>query len=164
MMGASCSRMVLLGVLITVAGCASNRPSSPPALQGLARANAERRLTAPFRVKRAVIADHLVFEVSANFDALVTRPATGVEHRLERRKQEGQVESRWTSKAGIQAPLRFKVGASDFLAIRTARLRVTRRGALGFSVIARGKVSVADTGGMKNLEEFRVADGVVSGR
>lgn len=153
------ARLSLLGVAIAavLGGCASQSVSREEV------ALAEARLRAPYQEERTVMCDTLAIEVSANFHGDVSQPGvqTGV-HDFTRSSDNGDDVYQWTSRGGLESPLRFHIGNVEFVALLTATLRIRGSGKeLALNTVAAGKVTEATTGAaLRNWREIHIEDGV----
>jgi len=138
--------------------CAGPKLATPEEIEA-----AEAPLDAPFQQKRAIVADDLLLELSANFYDAVGLPALQPElHELQRATDGDHDEYRWTNKSGgVEVPLRFALGETEYAILRNATLRVMHRGPMTLRSVASGHVIVDAATGMSNLQEFRIEDGVV---
>jgi len=146
-----------LTAAVVVLGCAGPSYASKEEV-----ALAEARLLAPFQVERDVVADTLVIEISANFYGQVARPATNPRlHEMDLTTVDGDDVRHWSSRGGLQSPLRFRVGEVDFAVIKTATLRVLGSGKpMTLTVRAAGEVSEVRPGSaVKNWREIRIQEG-----
>lgn len=148
-------RWSLVAILI---GCAGPTLATPEQIRA-----AEQPLDAPFQEKRAVVADDLLLELSANFYDTVSLPALQAElHELQRVKTGDHDEYRWTNKSGgVEVPLRFALGATEYAILERATLRVMHAGPMTLRSVASGHVIVDAAAGMSQLQEFRIEDGLV---
>jgi hypothetical protein len=155
------SRWWLASAAMAVAACGSPRLASREEV-----AAAERRLDAPFLEQRGVLGDELVIEVSPNFDRAVVRPAVHRDlHGLELEKGEDRDEYRWSNNGGgMEMPLRFSIGGTEFAILHRATLRVLRRGPMQLSSVVTGNVLVDERGALTRAQEFRIEDGAVRAR
>ncbi len=161
------SRFALL-LLVLFAGCGAAAVEANPALVDLE----VRRLLLPFQVRRGVVCDELLIEITANFNEMVSRPAAGARRqRMTRLVGDGYVEYQWLDLANlpenyflfrIVGTEDHQVAANEFAALQSARLRVYEGGQeLTFRVTARGQVTVEESGQRRELQEYRIDDGRV---
>ncbi len=152
-----CGAAALLGAALWAPSCAS------PPVSAAQREAEEQRLRAPYQQARAVVADQIHFDISANFDADVARPAVdpGIAE-LHRAVEAGDVVYSWASRGGLQVPLKFQVGSTTFAALIGATLRIRGSGKpFALSVVARGRVTESATGApLIDCDEVSIADGV----
>ncbi|MEM7202778.1 MAG: hypothetical protein AAF628_21115 [Planctomycetota bacterium] len=144
-----------------VAACASTAVS--PSQQ----AEEEQRLLQPYLTERAIMADELSIDLSPNFYAEVARPALTRElHRMQQTVEAGDQVYRWTSTGGLQTPLRFRIGATDFAVLAGATLRVRGSGqAFALSTTASGRVTESATGTpLVQCREIRIEEGAYARR
>lgn len=150
--------MSLLGGMAALLGGCSNQPVSREEV-----ALAEARLRAPYQEQRTVVCDTLVMDVSANFHAEVSQPGVqaGV-HDFTRSSDDGDDVYTWTSRGGLQSPLRFHIGNLELVALSTATLRVRGSGKdLALNTAASGNVTEAKTGDvLRHRREIHIENGV----
>ena len=119
---------------------------------------------ATFKAIRHLLAkDTLVMDVSANFHAEVSQPGVqaGV-HDFTRSSDDGDDVYTWTSRGGLQSPLRFHIGNLELVALSTATLRVRGSGKdLALNTAASGNVTEAKTGDvLRHRREIHIENGV----
>lgn len=148
------------GLAAVLVGCAGAKRVTPQEISA-----AERPLDAPFQQKRSIVADNLLLELSANFYDAVALPALQAElHELQREKTDEHDEYRWINKSGgVEVPLRFALGATEYAILEKATLRVMHRGPMTLRSVASGHVIVIvdAAADMSQLQEFRIEDGLV---
>lgn len=159
-------------VLFALAAC-----STPPATVEQ-RAQAERRLLAPFVVDREVGCGELRIELTGNFHGNVARPAHDAQwHSLTREQGDGFVETVWTNRSGLPEhafvlavgetreipdgaapPLRTR-----FRVVNQLRVRVYEdRRPLTLAATAAGVVLVRDgKAAPREAKGFAIADGAL---
>ena len=122
----------------------------------------EARLLAPFGQPRAVVSDVIRFDISANFYPEVSRPAISPElHKFSRSEEPDGDVYRWSSRGGLQSPLKFWVGQTQFVALRSATLRVRGSGPVVLQVTASGQVTESQRGAaLQDWQELRIENGV----
>lgn len=166
-------RPVALFTLLLGAGCATHHFASPEVV-----AAEEARLLSPYERSRAVVSNVLRIEISANFysgtaevpadedvqlgSGVLVIPAVSREiHTFSQTVEDGDTVYRWSSKGGIQSPLKFQVGQIQFAALQSATLRVRSRGSLMLDVTAAGHVTESEPGAaLKDWSEVRVENGL----
>jgi hypothetical protein len=104
--------------------------------------------------------------VSANFHDAVVQPAVQKDlHALQLVKGGDRDEYRWSNHAGgVEMPLRFAIGRTEFAILQRATLRVLRRGPMRISSIVSGNVLVDESGSLTRAEEYRIEDGTVQAK
>lgn len=152
-------RLLVLSSALAVAGCAGSAPSTSVRPELLAAE--EQRLLAPLMQQRALVCDSVRFDISANFHHQVARPAISPEiHKFSREQQDDGDIYRWSSSGGIQSPLKFWIGQTQFVALRSAVLCVRRSGALALEVTAKGRVTESQQGmALRDWQEIRIENG-----
>lgn len=147
-----------LAMAVLLGACASAEPVSKVEV-----AAAKQQFLLPYLEKRAVVADRLGIEISANFDGEVARPAVHPElHSFSRTTENGDDVYRWGSRGGPQSPLRFRIGNTDLVALKTATLRVRGSGkAYALTTVAAGSVTeLAGGAESRSFAEIRVEEGL----
>lgn len=159
-----------LSILLVTAAC-----STPPATAEQ-RAQAERRLLAPFLVDRVVGCSELRVELTGNFHRNVGRPAHDPQrHSLTREQGDGFVETVWTNLSGApEHAFVLAVGATQeipdgaeapprtrFRVVNQLRIRVYEdRRPLTLAAAASGLVLVQDgKAAPRDVKGFAIADG-----
>ena len=159
-----------LSILLVTAAC-----STPPATAEQ-RAQAERRLLAPFLVDRVVGCSELRVELTGNFHRNVGRPAHDPKcHSLTREQGDGFVETVWTNLSGApEHAFVLAVGATQeipdgadapprtrFRVVNQLRIRVYEdRRPLTLAAAASGLVLVQDgKAAPRDVKGFAIADG-----
>lgn len=163
--------------LCVLAGsCAGYQQASPEQVE-----QEERRLLRPFTSGIEVGCNELVVELTANFNDNVSRPAVDPRlHRVQRSEGEGYKEVQWINLAGdlagaftvtVGEPDRFEEGGyvrgneTRFTVLRGVRIRIWEgRRPMTLEAMAEGDVVVLDGGNPRDLEEYRVVDGVLRTR
>ena len=147
---------VFLALLVST-GCVTTNlvPFEVPAAE-------EERLMSPYENSRAVVSNVLLIEISPNFYGEIARPAVSHEiHDYSQGTDEGDDVYRWSSRGGLQSPLRFQIGEVQFAALQSATLRVHRSGMLALDVTASGRVTESQPGeGLHDWSEIRVQNGL----
>lgn len=158
--------------LAMFAACATE-PATPEQ-----RAQAERRLLAPFAVDREVGCTELRVELTSNFHFNVGRPShDGKRHSMTREQGDGYVETVWTNLTGApDAPFVLTIGPTDeipgaaaaprtrFRVVNQLRVRVYEdRRPLTLGAAAAGKVVLLREGAAppREVAGFAVVDGVL---
>ncbi|MBM3961455.1 MAG: hypothetical protein FJ306_06085 [Planctomycetes bacterium] len=157
--------------LAVFAACATE-PATPEQ-----RAQAERRLLAPFAADREVGCTELRVELTSNFHGNVGRPSRDPKrHSMTREQGDGYVETVWTNLWGApEAGFVLAIGPTEeipgaaaartrFRVVNQVRVRVYEdRRPLTLGVVAAGKVVLVREGATppREVAGFAVADGVV---
>jgi len=165
--------------LLWCAGCATTHYAPPEVVEA-----EEARLLAPYQRDRAVVSNVLHIDISANFyggsvdvpsqegdlgvrgQGVLVIPAVSPEiHSFSQSTEDGDDVYRWSSKGGIQSPLKFRVGQVQFAALQSATLRVRSRGSLVLDVTAAGRVTESEPGeDLKDWNELVVQNGLFQRR
>jgi hypothetical protein len=150
-------RARLTVVFVSLVGCAG-----PTTVDDSRVAEASARLLSPFQAPRAIVADRLEIEYSANFDSEIARPAIspGVQE-LSVHRTSTATEYRYRNvRGGTQLPLKFMIGNSTFVVLQHAVLRIPEgRADLRLTALAVGRVVVAEAGTSREGSELTIESG-----